>query len=215
MKKGDLIFCAILGALVLFVASPATHTIFMNFTAAHPYLSGFIKFGILATMGELLALRIINKKYQKPYALGIRAILWGLIGMLITLMFQIFGGGIISAMDKGLLPGAGSGFLFAILTSVIMNFTFAPTFMAFHRYTDTVLDLHGELHRMPSSSEVLTRIDWKGFVQFVIFKTLPFFWIPAHTITFLLPPEYRVLLAAALSLALGVILAFAKTGKKN
>jgi hypothetical protein len=41
-------------------------------------------------------------------------------------------------------------------------------------------------------------------------KTIPIFWIPAHTITFLLPSEYRVLSAAFLSIALGTILAFAK-----
>jgi hypothetical protein len=59
-------------------------------------------------------------------------------------------------------------------------------------------------------SEVIKRIDWDGFVSFVIMKTIPIFWIPAHTITFLLPPEYRVLSAAFLSIALGAILAFAK-----
>jgi hypothetical protein len=41
-------------------------------------------------------------------------------------------------------------------------------------------------------------------------KTIPLFWIPAHTITFSLPPEYRVLMASFLSIALGGILAFAK-----
>jgi len=59
-------------------------------------------------------------------------------------------------------------------------------------------------------SEVIGRIDWRGFVSFVLFRTIPLFWIPAHTITFLLPPHYRVLMAALLSLALGGILAFAK-----
>jgi len=44
-------------------------------------------------------------------------------------------------------------------------------------------------------------------------KTIPMFWIPAHTITFLLPSEFRVLAAAFLSIALGAILAFAKKKK--
>jgi hypothetical protein len=47
-------------------------------------------------------------------------------------------------------------------------------------------------------------------VSFVLLRTIPFFWIPAHTLTFMLPPEYRVLAAAMLSVALGAILAFAK-----
>jgi len=57
---------------------------------------------------------------------------------------------------------------------------------------------------------VVGTIDWQGFFGFVVAKTIPLFWIPAHTVTFLLPPEYRVLAAAFLSIALGAILAFAK-----
>ena len=37
-------------------------------------------------------------------------------------------------------------------------------------------------------------------------KTIVFFWIPAHTVTFSLPPDFRVLMSAVLSLALGFIL---------
>jgi hypothetical protein len=40
-------------------------------------------------------------------------------------------------------------------------------------------------------------------------KTIPFFWIPAHTITFLLPADFRILFAAILGVALGIILAIA------
>ena len=64
-----------------------------------------------------------------------------------------------------------------------------------------------------SLPEVTDRIDWRGFIGFVVLKTIPFFWIPAHTVTFLLPPEYRILVAALLSIALGAILAYAK--RKN
>ena len=42
------------------------------------------------------------------------------------------------------------------------------------------------------------------------FKTIPCFWIPAHTITFLLPENYRILSAGFLSIALGLILTLAK-----
>jgi len=64
-------------------------------------------------------------------------------------------------------------------------------------------------------SDVVKRIDWDGFISFVLVKTIPIFWIPAHTITFLLPSEYRVLWAAFLSIALGAILAFAKKKKQT
>jgi len=45
--------------------------------------------------------------------------------------------------------------------------------------------------------------------NFVFKKTIPFFWYPAHTITFLLPVDYQVLFAAILGIALGTILAMA------
>jgi uncharacterized membrane protein YraQ (UPF0718 family) len=41
------------------------------------------------------------------------------------------------------------------------------------------------------------------------------FWIPVHTLVFLLPAVYRVIAAALLSIALGVILAFANTKKER
>jgi hypothetical protein len=63
--------------------------------------------------------------------------------------------------------------------------------------------------------DVTSRIDWNGFVSFVVVKTIPFFWIPAHTITFLLPPEFRIIAAAFLSIALGIILSFAKKKSKS
>ena len=43
----------------------------------------------------------------------------------------------------------------------------------------------------------------------VLFRSLLFFWVPAHTVTFLLPPAFRVLFAALLGAVLGLILAWA------
>ncbi len=97
----------------------------------------------------------------------------------------------------------------AFLVSAIMNLTFGPAFMAAHRISDTYIDLRVEGLK-PSISQVITRIDWPGFYTFVVGKTVPFFWIPAHTITFLLPTVYRVLWAVYLSMALGAILAYAR-----
>ncbi len=43
----------------------------------------------------------------------------------------------------------------------------------------------------------------------VILISIVLFWIPAHTFTFLLPPVWRILFAAYLGIALGLILSFA------
>lgn len=213
MKKGIIQTVLWILVIVLFgtiLIIPASREVFLAATKAHPYLMGFMKFGILATMGELLAIRIASGSWSLPKGLLWRGIIWGLIGMLITLIFQIFAGGVTFAMQNGFLPGGESTFLFAFFVATIMNLTFAPTFMAAHRFTDTWLDLHYEGKHGIKVVDVISRIDWNGFVSFVVIKTIPLFWIPAHTITFLLAPEYRVVFAAFLSIALGGILSFAK-----
>ena len=214
MKKGDFIWGGILLAFIAFVIYPRTHVIFVEATTAHPYIGGFLKFALLATMGEMLVGRLAKGHWSKAPGFIGRVVIWGLLGMVITLIFQIFAGGVNYAFSSGYLLGQNSPFVVAFMISLTMNLTFAPTMMAFHRFTDTYLDLkYGESVAKPSVKQVVERIDWNGFVSFVLLKTVPFFWVPAHTITFLLPPEYRVLVAAMLSIALGLLLTMAKRKK--
>ena len=218
MKKGDFIWLFSLAAFVAILVAPVTHKMFVKFTTEHAYMGGFIKFFILATMGELLAIRIVTSDWSIPKGLLYRAFVWGLLGMVIVLIFNVFAAGITGALANGFLPGGNSKFTFAFFVSFIMNLSFAPTMMAFHRITDTFIDLKYEnKNGKVTLSDVVKRIDWDGFISFVLMRTIPIFWIPAHTITFLLPPEYRVLFAAFLSIALGAILAFAKkkSGQPN
>lgn len=216
MRAGDILWTAGLGMIVLFLLYPPTHAAFVSLNKAYPYMLGFVKFGILATMGELLALRIVTGRWSQPPGLFWRLVIWGLLGIIIVLVFDVFGSGVSSAVKKGLLP-VGEGSVATVMTAVwistVMNLVFAPTMMAAHRITDTYLDLaEGQLANLSRISlrKVAGAIDWQGFCDFVVAKTIPLFWIPAHTVTFLLPPEYRVLAAAFLSIALGAILAFAK-----
>jgi hypothetical protein len=214
LKKGDFIWLFSLAAFVAILVTPVSRKIFVRFTTEHAYMGGFIKFFILATMGELLAIRIVTSDWNIPKGLLYRAFVWGLLGMVIVLIFSVFAAGIAGALANGFLPGGNSKFAFAFSVSFIMNLSFAPTMMAFHRVTDTFIDLKFENKKgKVTLSDVVKRIDWDNFISFVLMRTIPIFWIPVHTITFLLPPEYRVLSAAFLSIALGAILAFAK--KKN
>ena len=218
MKKNDFIWGGVLLAIILFLAYPVTREVFESTTAAHPYIMGFVKVSILATMGELLAIRIGTGEFKKPVGVILRFIIWGLIGMIFVIAFGLFAGGVNSLMGKGLLPSAAADsfagkLIFAFFTSMLMNLLFAPAFMAFHRITDSYIELgKGKISniRKVKLKEVCSKIDWYSFISFVLLKTIPFFWIPAHTITFLLPEAYRVLVAAFLSLALGAILATAK-----
>lgn len=211
MNKKDFLWGLALFSIIVFLLNPSTHQIFIKYNAAHPYIAGFIKFALLATLGDLLAARIVLKEWKKPSGLVFRMVIWGFLGMVIVIIFSIFAQGVATALANGLLPGGSSTLAFAFFTSAIMNLTFAPTMMAFHRYTDTYADLKfGKDKSEISASIIVENIDWNSFVSFVVFKTVPLFWIPAHTITFLLPPAYRVLAAAFLSIALGAILSFAK-----
>ncbi len=211
MKKTDGLWLLLLIGIIAFMVVPVTHEIFIRFTTQHPYLSGFIKFSILASMGELLAIRIVSGIWKFPKGFAYRAIIWGIIGMFVVLVFDIFGTGVMGAMTKGLLPGKNSPILLAFFIAFIINLTAGSVMMIAHRLTDTYLDIKYEKRQgNVTLTEVVDRIDWNGLVTFVLFKTIPFFWVPAHTIVFLLPPEYRVVTAAMLSIALGAILAFAK-----
>lgn len=208
-------------AVAFILLHPVTHTAFVAATKLHPYLMGFIKVGILATMGELMALRIASGEWKKPVGLSYRVFVWGLLGMAFVIVFEIFASGVSGSMNKALLPAISGNeganqLLFAFFTSAFMNLIFGPTFMCFHRVTDTLIDLgEGKLSRIIKIKlgEVVDKIDFRGFISFVVMKTIPIFWIPAHTITFMLPSEYRVLMASFLSIAMGGILAFAKRRK--
>lgn len=213
VKKGDFLWGLGILAFVLFIIVPTTHEIFVSATASHPYMVGFLKFFILATMGELLAVRIVKGEWEKPRGLIWRAVIWGLLGSLLVAIFGIYATGVGTLVEKGLLPGKGMPIIVAFLISSFMNITFAPTMMMAHRITDTYIDLKYAGNNKVTLKDIAEEIDWNGFISFVLFKTVPIFWIPAHTITFMLPAEYRVLAAAMLSIALGAILAFAKKKK--
>lgn len=207
----DLVWLLLLAViLVLMLVSPMAAA-YQAINAAYPYPTAFLKFMVLAPMGEMLATRIRTSKWIKPTHLLGRALVWGFLGMVIALAFQLFSGGVAAAAANGFLPKTGSRLLNAFMISAIMNILFAPGMMAFHRFTDTWFDLKAGGIQKPTVGAVAAAIQWDTFVGFVVLKTIPLFWIPAHTITFLLPGEYRVFMAAMLSMALGLLLAFAKS----
>jgi hypothetical protein len=211
-KPGDLVWGLCLAGIIALLAVPATPEGLVSLTNTHPFLMGFAKFAVLATMGELLSIRILSGGWKKPKGVLAKAVVWGLIGMIIVLVFAIYSRGVAGAVAAGLLRvgrGTAAKLLTAFFISLSMNLSFAPVFMAAHRLSDTYIDLRVDRKR-PNLDELLQAIDWKGFFRIVLLVTIPAFWVPAHTVTFLLSPDFRVLAAALLSLALGVILAFAR-----
>ena len=187
----------------------------------------FLKFAVLSTLGELLGLRISTGQYlRKGFGVLPRAVVWGVLGMGINLAFIIFSTGVPAAVgylgvdDPAAImagPVTVSKVLLALGISVTMNSIFAPVFMTFHKITDThILATGGTLRGLFTPipmGDILQNLNWRVQWGFVFKKTIPFFWFPAHTITFLLPGEMRVLFAALLGVALGVILAVAARKK--
>ena len=211
MKLKDGIFLLVLIGISLFVFLPGTNPIFVKLTTNYPYFMGFMKTMILASMGEILVKRIKTKTYFGDSGMVLKAIVWGFIGMTFVFVFPLFDGGIKSVFNERIL--FENVFLnklfYALMVSITMNIIFAPTFMMFHRMTDTYILLsEGSLRKIRRIKlhDVIDRIDFKFFFSFVLLKTIPFFWIPAHTITFILPATYRVLMASYLSMALGILL---------
>lgn len=219
LKKGDLIWVSVLAAFVAVLLIPASREAFISFTSTYVYLGAFLKFVLLATMGELLGGRIVTGNWSNPPALILRALIWGFFGMAIALVFKIYNAGAIAAIESGLLPGGSSeGFsktlLTAFFTSFTMNVTFAPILFAVHKITDTTLDLKfGEKLKKVNLDLVLSRIDWKSLVKVTWLRYCLFFWVPMHTLVFLIPSaysDYRVLASAFLSIVMGVIGAITK-----
>ena len=207
MKKQDFLFIFVLVIIFLpFFVSESIYNWYKSFNAAHGMVMSFVKFGILATLGEMLGLRISAGVYnRKGFGVLPRAVVWGLLGMGINAAMIIFSKGVPQFMEYKLW--------IALAISVAMNTIFAPVFMTFHKITDThILDCGGSPRSLLTPipmTRIITHLNWDAQWNFVFKKTIPFFWYPAHTITFLLPGEMRVLFAAILGVVLGVLLAIA------
>jgi len=230
MKRNDLLFVCLIALIFLpFALSADLLGFYNNFNASHGLIMSFFKFALLATLGEVLGLRIKSGGFQlKGFGLLPRAFVWGLLGITIKLAFVIFTNGTLAFISYVGFHEAGSIFagsvtiskvLIAFSISVAMNTIFAPLMMTLHKITDThIMQTGGSfkgflLNRMHVAT-ILKQLNWDVQWNFVFLKTIPFFWFPAHTITFLLPADLQVLFAALLGIALGAILAFA-SGKSR
>ena len=241
MKKEDwiVILCVVVLLAPFFIPATGFFDWFCRATAAHPYIMAFFKFAILATFGEMLALRIREGVYDKKgFGVAPRMIVWGFLGMAIAMAMVIFKSGVpvfLGSVADVLSGHSGHAAVYATVfkaseltwgklgiafaVSVLMNSIFAPVMMTFHKCTDIHITDNGGtvtgLFRPIKMREIFReRINWDVQWNLVIKKTIPLFWFPMHTITFILPPTFQVLFAALLGVALGLILALAGGSKK-
>ena len=224
MKKHDYIMalCVILFFLPFFL-SPALYEGYKIFNNEHGMFMSFVKFALLSTLGEVIGLRIsTGYYYKKGFGILPRAFVWGILGMGINLAFIVFSTGVpnflayMGGINAPLLmvepfTWAKVGVAFAI--SVTMNSIFAPVFMTLHKVTDTHIlatgGTMGGLFTPIPMANILQNLNWKVQWGFVFKKTIPYFWFPAHTITFLLPSDARIIFAALLGVVLCIFVAIA------
>ncbi len=224
IKKNDILFITLIMASFLpFLLSEVIFNSYIKFNHDHGLIASFIKFALLATLGEVIGLRIkTGEYYQKGFGIIPRMIVWGILGFTIKIAFVIFATGTpvflesIGLSNAQLVmnkPFSFDKLLVAASISIAMNVVYAPVMMTLHKITDMhIISTGGTIAGFFTPikfRKLFVDLDWNIQWNFVFKKTIPFFWIPAHTITFLLPPDFRVLFAALLGIALGAILAVA------
>lgn len=166
---------------------------YISWVTDQPLTSAAIQFGILGTMGEIISHTFRTRKVGIPNTplemLG-KVLAWALLGIVIKYGFTMMKGAVAALIDHNLLPAflsTGIGWAFSV--SVFTNVFFGPQMMYFHRVEDNL---------------ILRRWSFAGIENAL--KTLVWFWIPAHTVTFALPKEFQIGLAAVWSVVLGIIL---------
>jgi hypothetical protein len=159
-----------------------------------------LKFALLATFGECLKTRIVDAHWL-PAKFIPRVVLWGLLGLWITVAFPLVDGGVRAISAAHLWPAEPAAFWMSAWTNVFGGIGFIMMFT--HYWADTML-AEGPLWPWA----VLGRPETVRWGKIVIIA-LVLFWTPAHTVTFLLPPTWRILCAAYLGIALGLILSVA------
>lgn len=214
MKRSDLLAGAFVVLVLILFLYPPWREAYLWFYAQFPIITSFLKFAFLASFGELLLSRIYHKSYLIPdFGLWPKFFVWGILGISLYFAFGIFFHGTTHLLFS---PERLELFHFRLLrafsVSFFMNIFYAPVLMLSHHISDLHIGMHQGRFSIRSFrvSQLVALIDWEKMWGFIIKKTIPFFWIPMHTITFMLPEEYRLLIAALLSIVLGLLLAMKK-----
>jgi hypothetical protein len=169
---------------------------YLHFVKNYPILSSAVQVATLGMFGETLAIRIRIGKWHffgpGIWKFAAKLTVWGFLGITFKYAFAGFFGFVETLVAKGFwFAAAGnSGILRAFSVSLFTNIMFGPVMMLFHRWTDNWIERK--------------KMEWASLQK--AWKTLIWFWIPAHTVTFSLPSHFQVGLAAIWAVALGVIL---------
>jgi hypothetical protein len=177
---------------------------YILWVSANPLLSAAIQFALLGSLGEFISFWIRMRKFASPCSLVealCKIAAWALLGVIIKYGFTGMKGMAAALMspDHHMLPAFEQGSLgWALTTSVLTNIFFGPQMMFFHRLEDNL---------------IARKYNMAGIQR--AWRTLIWFWIPAHTITFMLPKDLQIGVAAIWSVVLGMILGSAAPRQTN
>jgi len=166
---------------------------YIELVKASPILTAMAQFAVLGTFGDILSRWLVERKIFMPFGVrttGLKMLEWAALAICIKYAFVGFNGFVDSLSGHGLLPELGL-FGRAFTISTLMNLQFGPFLVIAHRLLDNV---------------IAGRPNWANLDKGLL--TLLWFWIPAHTVTFMLPMDLRIGLAALWSVALGALLGF-------
>jgi len=209
MRKGDkvaIVYLLALGLLLVIFFDQ-----FVAVTKAQPLIMGFLKFAYLATFGSLLKVRISTGKWTFDLGhVSVQFLVWGVIGVWITAAFPGTNGAVKELNAEHMLPTSSGSFgvfwaAFSRSFCINLGSGFAFWMMLIHEYLERFCIRLLEQHRLLSFVQFGRELDIKTWFQ-IIPLTITFFWLPAHTLTFLLPSEFRIIFAAVLSVVLGFFL---------
>ena len=202
MKRSDIQIALVIMALVaLFLPFSFLENFQQGFLFNKDYwaITSFLKFGLLATIGEMIGLRISTGVYNKEgFGLVPRAIVWGILGIGIKMAFVIFAVGtpvlvekyfhvnnaILAMKSSDIFTAQAEGLglsrvLAAFFISTFMNLIFAPVFMTLHKITDMHITANGGTLKgffTPIKFyEIFPKLNWAVQWDFVFKKTIPFF----------------------------------------
>jgi hypothetical protein len=167
--------------------------IYVEFVENYPLLSAIIQFAILGTLGEVISRKMAHQRVFGFFVALEKAIVWSLLAIMIKYAFVGFFGFTHALVSSHLLPSVVDTNIFAraFAVSSFTNLIFGPIMIYSHRFLDNFFMRKHNYSNM------------KGAIW-----TLVWFWIPAHTVTFSLPVNYQIGLAALWSIVLGIILGY-------
>ena len=191
--------------------------LYVDFVKASPLASSAVQVGALGTFGEMLGSKLRGRGFL-PFTwrqTAMKVVVWAFLGVSFKYAFTGFGGfydalvakqlwyepWIASVSDPSLpiVISPWATWWRSLSISTFTNLLFGPVMMLFHRWTDNWIEKN--------------TMNWTTMVS--AWKSLVWFWIPAHTLTFASPQHFQVGLAALWAVALGVILSlFARQGGK-